>query len=213
MNVSCGLSQYLWQIWLEWQLKMMRLFYTSKIKASTATWLIFARTGMMSLMLAMAVAEMAHTHWIIHWKDKKLLVVGYSWLLDKMGGNQWCKGGWRRSNWIQLLCPWNLVFIQALIWVHVGVIQLYCVVKRESINPQSMNTDVVEWIFGDAHQMVDEKGWLQTNGIKPTSRPLFSIQGNMFSCSSLFSLLRTAGHFSLVISLSSIWALIVRLAS
>ena len=37
---------------------------------------------------------------------------------------------------------------------HVTVIQLYCVMKGESISPQTMNTDTVEWFFGDARQMV-----------------------------------------------------------
>jgi hypothetical protein len=37
---------------------------------------------------------------------------------------------------------------------HITVIQLYCVMKGESISPRSMNTDTVEWFFGDAQQMV-----------------------------------------------------------
>lgn len=44
--------------------------------------------------------------------------------------------------------------IQALILGHVGAIQLYCVEKGESINPRSMNTDWVEWFFGNCRQMV-----------------------------------------------------------
>jgi hypothetical protein len=38
---------------------------------------------------------------------------------------------------------------------HITVIQLYCMMKGGSISPQSMNTDTVEWFFGDAQQMVD----------------------------------------------------------
>ena len=33
-------------------------------------------------------------------------------------------------------------------------IQIYCVGKRVSINPQAMDTDIVEWFFSDARQMV-----------------------------------------------------------
>ena len=32
--------------------------------------------------------------------------------------------------------------------------QIFCIEKRETINPRSMNTDVVEWFFGDGRQMV-----------------------------------------------------------
>jgi hypothetical protein len=44
--------------------------------------------------------------------------------------------------------------IQSLILAHVAIIQLYCVEKSESINPRVINTDVVEWFFGDARSMV-----------------------------------------------------------
>ena len=31
---------------------------------------------------------------------------------------------------------------------------IYCVIKGENINPWTMNTDTVQWFFGDAGQMV-----------------------------------------------------------
>ena len=37
---------------------------------------------------------------------------------------------------------------------HITVMHIYCVIKGESIIPQTMNTDRVEWFFGDARQMV-----------------------------------------------------------
>ena len=37
---------------------------------------------------------------------------------------------------------------------HVTVISIYCVIKGKSISPWTMNTDTVEWFFGDARQMV-----------------------------------------------------------
>jgi hypothetical protein len=37
---------------------------------------------------------------------------------------------------------------------HITVIQLYCVMKGKSISPRWMNTDTMEWFFGDARQMV-----------------------------------------------------------
>ena len=44
--------------------------------------------------------------------------------------------------------------IGALLLAHVSAIQIYCVGERVSMNPQAMNTDTVEWFFGDARQMV-----------------------------------------------------------
>jgi hypothetical protein len=44
--------------------------------------------------------------------------------------------------------------IKSLLLGHVTVIQLSCVIKGESISPQTMNTDTVEWFFGNARQMV-----------------------------------------------------------
>ena len=44
--------------------------------------------------------------------------------------------------------------IRSLILAHVCAIQIYCVEGGQSINPRSMNTDVVEWFFGDGRQMV-----------------------------------------------------------
>ncbi len=44
--------------------------------------------------------------------------------------------------------------IKALLMAHITVIQIYCVMKGESISPRTMNTDTVEWFFGDARQMV-----------------------------------------------------------
>lgn len=44
--------------------------------------------------------------------------------------------------------------IRALLLGHIAVIQYYCLDRGESINPSSMNTDVVEWFFGDARQMM-----------------------------------------------------------
>ncbi len=31
---------------------------------------------------------------------------------------------------------------------------IYCVIKGKSISPRTMNTDMVEWFFGNAQQMV-----------------------------------------------------------
>jgi len=36
----------------------------------------------------------------------------------------------------------------------VATIQHYCVEKGESVNPRSLNTDALEWFFGDCRQMV-----------------------------------------------------------
>ena len=44
--------------------------------------------------------------------------------------------------------------IRALILAHVGAISIYCVLKRVSINPKKMNTDAVEWFFGDVRQFI-----------------------------------------------------------
>lgn len=44
--------------------------------------------------------------------------------------------------------------IRALILAHVCAIQIYCVEGGQSVNPRRMNTDVVEWFFGDGRQMV-----------------------------------------------------------
>ena len=44
--------------------------------------------------------------------------------------------------------------IKSLLLAHITVIQIYCVKKGESISPRTMNTDTVEWFFGDARQMV-----------------------------------------------------------
>jgi hypothetical protein len=44
--------------------------------------------------------------------------------------------------------------IQALILGQVATIQYYCVEKGESVNPRSLNTDALEWFFGDCRQMV-----------------------------------------------------------
>ena len=59
------------------------------------------------------------------------------------------------SNNVALVLPpetWNC--IQALILAHVGMIQIYCIEKKQSLNPRVVNTDVVEWFFGDARSMV-----------------------------------------------------------
>ena len=44
--------------------------------------------------------------------------------------------------------------IRALILAHVCVIEIFCIQKKVSVNPKSMNTDTVEWTFGDERQMV-----------------------------------------------------------
>ena len=44
--------------------------------------------------------------------------------------------------------------IKLLLQAHSTVIQIYCVMKGESICPRTMNTDTMEWFFGDARQMV-----------------------------------------------------------
>ncbi|KAL9182387.1 hypothetical protein ACHAXT_013039 [Thalassiosira profunda] len=43
--------------------------------------------------------------------------------------------------------------IRALILGHVATIEMYCVQQGESVNPSSMNTDTVEWTFGDFRGM------------------------------------------------------------
>ena len=43
--------------------------------------------------------------------------------------------------------------ICSLLLAHAGAIQIYCVQKGEQINPKSMNTDTVEWNFGDIRIM------------------------------------------------------------
>jgi hypothetical protein len=40
--------------------------------------------------------------------------------------------------------------IKSLLLAHIAVIQIYCVMDNKSISPQTMNTDTVEWLFGDA---------------------------------------------------------------
>lgn len=44
--------------------------------------------------------------------------------------------------------------IRALILAHVCVIEIFCINKNVCVNPRSMNTDTVEWTFGDERQMV-----------------------------------------------------------
>ena len=44
--------------------------------------------------------------------------------------------------------------IQALVLAHVAIIQLHCVEKNVEINPRVINTDAIEWFFGDARSMV-----------------------------------------------------------
>ena len=44
--------------------------------------------------------------------------------------------------------------IRSLILAHVCAIQMYSVQNGQKVNPRSMNTDVVEWFFGDGRQMV-----------------------------------------------------------
>jgi hypothetical protein len=44
--------------------------------------------------------------------------------------------------------------IKLLLLAHIMVIQIYCVSKGQSVSPQTMNTDTVEWFFGDARQMM-----------------------------------------------------------
>jgi hypothetical protein len=44
--------------------------------------------------------------------------------------------------------------IRSLLLSHVTAIQIYCVENSKSINPRTMNTDMVEWHFGNSRQMV-----------------------------------------------------------
>ena len=46
--------------------------------------------------------------------------------------------------------------IKLLLPGHVPVMHIYSVIKGKSISPQTMNTDTVEWFFGDARQMVGD---------------------------------------------------------
>ncbi len=43
--------------------------------------------------------------------------------------------------------------IRSLLLGHATVIQIYCVENSKSINPHTMNTDMVEWHFENARQM------------------------------------------------------------
>ncbi len=40
--------------------------------------------------------------------------------------------------------------IKSLLLGHVMVMHIYCLIKGKSISPRTMNTDTVEWFFGDA---------------------------------------------------------------
>ena len=44
--------------------------------------------------------------------------------------------------------------IKSLLLGHVTAIEIFCVRKGKKINPRAMNTDTVEWHFGNARQMV-----------------------------------------------------------
>jgi hypothetical protein len=44
--------------------------------------------------------------------------------------------------------------IKTLLLGHVMAIHIYCVEQGENVRPQTMNTDTIEWFFGDARQMV-----------------------------------------------------------
>jgi hypothetical protein len=63
----------------------------------------------------------------------------------------------------RFLASWEDLYVEywpstpQMVWwilAHVSAIQIYCVVKKERINPRSLNTDVIEWFFGDGRQMV-----------------------------------------------------------
>jgi hypothetical protein len=45
--------------------------------------------------------------------------------------------------------------IKALMLGHVSAIDIFCAKNGENINPWTMNTNTVEWHFGNARQMVD----------------------------------------------------------
>ena len=44
--------------------------------------------------------------------------------------------------------------IKSLLLGHIMAIEIFCVENGKNINPQTMNTDTVEWHFGNARQMV-----------------------------------------------------------
>jgi hypothetical protein len=44
--------------------------------------------------------------------------------------------------------------IKSLLLGHITAIEIFCIQNGEKINPRSMNTDTVEWHFGNARQMV-----------------------------------------------------------
>jgi hypothetical protein len=48
----------------------------------------------------------------------------------------------------------TLFCIKALLLGHVSAIDIFCAKNEERINPRTMNTDTVEWHFGNARQMV-----------------------------------------------------------
>ena len=61
--------------------------------------------------------------------------------------------------------------IQSLIVAYVAIIQLYYVEKSESINLQVINTDIVEWFFGDTRNMVcGATNKLQVKTVNTTNR-------------------------------------------
>ena len=43
--------------------------------------------------------------------------------------------------------------IHLLTLAHVSMIEIYCTQRKQEIRPRSMNTDTVEWTFGDEQQM------------------------------------------------------------
>ncbi len=59
----------------------------------------------------------------------------------------------RANRWI-VFADETYFYIQSLLLSQIMAIQIYCVKKGDSINPQTMNTDTVEWHFVDAWQMV-----------------------------------------------------------
>ena len=126
---------------------MMRWVSITLSKACATIWQIFVEIGIRSWKFAMA--EMVHTHRRMHWRDRPNYQMFWTGFRN---GKKCMPKWWPTKRWT----PMNAIFfyetwfcIQALILAHVGAIQLYCVEEGESINPRSMNTDVIEWFFGD----------------------------------------------------------------
>jgi hypothetical protein len=82
------------------------------------------------------------------------MLPGNACLVFSIEGNEQQSGEDELLNRVHFFANETWFCIQLLLLAHVRVIQMYCVLKGKSIHPQTMNTDTVEWFFGDAWQTV-----------------------------------------------------------